>query len=106
MKVKKTIRNHNGTDSAELNQYACNGSFSYFDRLSFQLQIEKKQTPFTVTNLNTAHTGVFTYQPDECDWITGTANLKSRCKDDREYLSDKDSWWLKIQESSLDYDDK
>ena len=37
---KNTIRNLNATDSAELNQYFYNGSFIYFDRLIFQVQIE------------------------------------------------------------------
>ena len=37
------IRNVNGTDSAELNQNCYNGSFTHFDRMSFQVQIEKKQ---------------------------------------------------------------
>ena len=62
---KNVIRNLNVMDSAELNKYSCNGSFTYFDRLSFQVQIEKKQTPFSVTKLNTVHTGVFTHQPNK-----------------------------------------
>ena len=36
-------------------------SFTYSDRLSFQVQIEKKQTPFTETKLYTEHTPVFTF---------------------------------------------
>ena len=67
MNVKKSSRNPNGTDSAELNQNSNNGSFAYFDKLTFQAQIEKKQTPFTVTKLNTVHAGVFTYQPNNYD---------------------------------------
>ena len=35
------IRNVNGTDSAELNQSPYNGSSTYFDRLSFQVQIKR-----------------------------------------------------------------
>ena len=85
------IQNLNGTECPELNQYAYNGSFNDFDRLSFQVQIEKEEMPFTVTNLNTVHIGVFTYQPKHYDWITSTANLKSKCKDGREYLLDKDN---------------
>ena len=61
MNVKKTIRNLNGTDSAELNQFCKNASLTFFGRLSFQVQIEKKHMPFTVSKLNTVHTGVFTY---------------------------------------------
>ena len=64
---KNFVRNLNGTDNAELNQYSQNGSFTYFDRLSFQVQINKKQTSFTVTKLNTLHTGVFTYRQKNSD---------------------------------------
>ena len=39
---KNTIRYLNGRDSAELNQSFYNGSFSYFNRLSFQVQTEKE----------------------------------------------------------------
>ena len=39
---KNFVRDLNGTDSAERNQYAYDGSFIYLDRLSFQVQIEKK----------------------------------------------------------------
>ena len=46
---KKPIRNLSATVSVELNQYSYNGSFSYFEGLSFQVQIEKKQRPFTLT---------------------------------------------------------
>ena len=52
-----------------MNQYSYNGSATYFGRLSFQLQIEKKQMLFTVINLNTVHTGVFTYQAINFVWI-------------------------------------
>ena len=71
---KTIVRNLNGTDNAELNQYTYNGSFTYFDRLSFPVQIQKNQTLFTVTKLNTVHTGVFTYQPNTIDWFTSTGN--------------------------------
>ena len=78
------FRNLNSTDSAELNQKFLNRNVTYFHRMRFQVQIEKKRTPFTVTVLDTVHTGVFTYQPKSYDWITRTANSKSRCKDDQE----------------------
>ena len=60
---KNTIRNFIGTDSAERNQYSYIDSFTLFLRLNFQVQIEKKQTLFNVTKLNTVHNGVFTYKP-------------------------------------------
>ena len=47
---KNTIRNLNGTDSAELNEFFFIGYFNYFDRLSFQVQVEKKQMPFILIN--------------------------------------------------------
>ena len=42
------FRNPNGTNSAELNQNFYHVSFTFFDRLSFQVQIKNEQTPFTV----------------------------------------------------------
>ena len=45
------IREHNGTDSLELDQCFFLGFSIYFDRLNFQFQIEKKQTHFTVSKL-------------------------------------------------------
>ena len=49
--MQKIIRNLNGTDSVETNQKSYNGSFTYFEGQSFQNQIEKKKTPFTVSKL-------------------------------------------------------
>ena len=88
-------------DSAGLNQYSYRGSFTYFDTLGFQVEIEKKQTPFTITKLNTVHTGVFTYQPAKYEWITGLSNSESRCSDKQEYLIDKNSWSLIIEEINV-----
>ena len=64
---KNNIRNFKSTDSVELNQYFYNGSFTYFDGLSFQVQIEKKQLPSTVTKLNTVQIGISTDQPSNYD---------------------------------------
>ena len=72
MECKIFSLNFTGTDSAELNQYFYNGCSTCFDRLLFQVQTEKKQSPFAVTKLNIVYTGVFTYQPNSCDWITST----------------------------------
>ena len=58
---KKIFVNPNGNNNAELNQFSYNGSFSYFAKLSFQVQIEKRKTPITVTKLNVVNTGVLTY---------------------------------------------
>ena len=60
---KNFIRNRNGSDSAELNLFSYNGSFTLFDLRSLQVQTEKKQTTFIVTQQSTVHTGVLTYQP-------------------------------------------
>ena len=94
---KGIIRNLDGTDSAELNQFSYNGSFIYFDRLSFQVEIEEEQTPFTVTKMNTVQTGVLTYQLNIYDWITSIANSKSRFENDAEYLFDEESWSILIE---------
>ena len=75
---KTSIQNPNGTDSTELNQHFYNSSLNYFDRLSFQVQIEKKQTSFTVTNLNTVLIGVFNYQTNNYDWNTSIESIQSR----------------------------
>ena len=68
---KTAIHSLNGTDRAELNQYSCNGSLTVFDRLSSQVQTQKKQVPITVTELNTVDLDVFTHAPNSYDWITG-----------------------------------
>ena len=105
-KSKNINRNVNGTDRDELNQHSYNSSFTYFDTLGFQVQTEKTQTPITVSKLNTVHTGVFNYQPNNYDWITSAANSKSICKDDGKYLTDKESWSNIFKGTSRDYDDK
>ena len=56
--------------------------------------------------MNTVHIGVFTYQSNKYDWITGTANLKSRCNYDQENLIDKDSLSSFNEKNSLDCTDK
>ena len=63
LNAKKFIRNLNGTGSAEPNRNSFKSSFTYFDRLRFQLQIEKKKVPFAVTKMKTVRTGVFIYHP-------------------------------------------
>ena len=68
---KESIRNLKRTDPAEMKQSSYSGSFTYFDRLIFQVRTEQKQTTSTVTTLITAHTGVFIYQPKNNDWIIG-----------------------------------
>ena len=72
----------------------------------FQVQIEKKQTPITATNLNAIQTGILTHQPNIYDWISSTDVSKSRCLDVQKNLIDRDSWSLTIGKNSLDYDDK
>ena len=68
---KNFFQNLNGTDSVELKQYSYSGSVAFFDRLRFQVQIEKKQLPFTVTKLKNVHNGVFTHHPNKYDCIFG-----------------------------------
>ena len=87
---KNTIRNPNQMDSAELNQCFYNGFFTCLDSLSFQIAIEKKQTPSTITKLNFVQTTLFFSQPDTNNRITGLSYTKSRYFDKRECLIDKD----------------
>ena len=100
------IHNFNAIESLELNENCYNGSVTYFDRQSFQVQIEEKQTPFTANKLNNVNNGVFTYQPNDYELITSTENSKSRYSDEQIYLKDKDSCSLILQKISLDYDDE
>ena len=97
---------HKWTDSAELNCYSYKIYFTYFDRITFQVQVEKKQIPITVTKLNIVPTGVITYQHINYDWITGPENSNLQCGDYEEFFVDKYSWSLTIDEISLDYDHK
>ena len=50
-----------------MNQICFDASFTWFERLSVQLLIENQQIPFTVTKLNSVHTGLYTHQPDKKD---------------------------------------
>ena len=99
------IGNFNGMDSAELDQHFYNGFCIFSDGLSFQVQIDKNQLSFTVTELNTVHFGVFTYQLYNYDWVVKTLLSKSRCKDDKIYRVDNDIWSLKNEEIYLNCDD-
>ena len=60
--------------------------------MNFQVEIEKNQTPYTVTKLNTVHTGVFTFQQNKYDRNVSAANEKASYLDDQEKLIDKGSW--------------
>ena len=99
---KNIIQKLNGTDFAERNQFTQKGSFTYFDRLGFHVQNEKKHIPFSLINLNKVHTGVFVYKPFIYHWITGPEKSKSRCSDDEESLIDKGSRSKISREISLD----
>ena len=60
-----------------------------------------------MTKLTTVHRVVFTYQTDNRDWIPEKGdNPHSRCSEKKEYLTDRDSWSLTIEEILLYYDDK
>ena len=80
-----------GTDTADLNKFPSNLCFTFFDRVNFHVQNEKKQTPVTVTKLNTVHTGVFIYQPYSRDRITSTEKWTTKCNDDNDYPIDENS---------------
>ena len=67
---KIVVWNQNGTVSPEPTQFFYGGSLTCFERLSFQVQIEMKQTPFTGTKLDTVHTGGNTYQQKNYRWKT------------------------------------
>ena len=60
---KQKIRNLIERDNPELNRYVYDGSFTFFDTLRFQNQIEKI-TKFTVTKLKTVPIALLTYQPN------------------------------------------
>ena len=77
---KNLIRNLNGTVSAEVIQSSYCDYSSYFDRLSFQVQIEKNTNVLHCNQVNTVCTGVFTYKTNSYNWTAITANSKSRCK--------------------------
>ena len=78
-----SIRNPNGTDSADLNQNSANCSPMYFDGVSFLVPFEKNQTHFAVTKLNSVHNDLFFYQPNNYDEICGAIIATSRCLDDQ-----------------------
>ena len=102
---KKFNRSPNAMDSPELNQYAFKQSFTYFDRLCFQVAIEEGQFPATVTKVITVHTAAFTHQPDKYNWNTDPSITKPKCPDKQENLTDKDCWSIVFEELSLDCDD-
>ena len=62
--------------------------------------------PFTITKLNTVHTGVFIYQPKIDGWIVGPENSYAWCLDEKEYLIDKDNWPSFNEEIFQDFDDR
>ena len=86
------IRNLNSTHSGELSQYSHNGSFTYIERLCFQSQFEKTQTPVIVTKLYIVPIRVFNNQLKHFDWSTATDNSKSRFTAKDENIMDKESW--------------
>ena len=104
---KNTTLNLNGTDRPQLNQYFYNCSFTCLDGLRFLVQNEKnEQMPFSVTNLTTVHTVVFTYQPINYDWYVSPKSLYSRYLIDKGYSFDEHSWSVFLEKISLVCDDK
>ena len=94
---KNNTPNVGGTDSAELYQFSDNGCFTWFNRLSFQVQIERKT--------GAIHCKLFEHCTNWCvpshqnnyDWITTTAKSKLRCKYDQESLIDENIWSKKLK---------
>ena len=52
---RKISQTQNRTASAELNQYCYNGYFTYFDRLSFQIQTEREKNAIHCNQKWTLH---------------------------------------------------
>ena len=95
---KNTIGNLNGMDSAELDQYSSKGfPFVVLDWV-FKFKLKR--------NIIVVHTGVLTWQSSNFDWIIGPENTSSRNSDDKNFLIDKFSWSLIIEEGSMIYGDK
>ena len=59
--MQNFIRNLEGMQSPQQNQFSYKSSFIEFQRLLFQVQIEKKETLLTVTKLNSVGTGVLSF---------------------------------------------
>ena len=101
------IRYLNATDSNELNNYNIRNSFSFFDDSEYQNKIEHIQKPFRVEQLNAWHIGTFVYDKRYPDWIVNfTQNHYSRCRSDREHLTTRKSWKLRITKAEITYDDR
>ena len=69
--------------------------------MNFQVQINEKQTLFTVFKLNTVQAALFTYHPENFDWYTGPFNSNSICSDYQECPFHKDIWSINFEEITL-----
>ena len=104
---KNMIRYLNATDSNELNNYNIQSSFSFFDDSDYQNKNEHIQKPFRVKQLNAWHIGTFVYDEHYPDWIVNfTQNHYLRCRSDREHLTTRKSWKLRITKAEITYDDR
>ena len=67
-----------------------------------------KETSFIHSNQreNCTFWVVFTCLPKIYDWVTGPSTSKSKRSDDQDYVIDKDSWSIKIDDISPDYHEK
>ena len=72
------IQNLSSTDSTEVNKVSYNGSLTLFDRLSFRVRIESKQTPFNVTK-KTVY--ILVYSPMNLKNMIGLLVLKNQSQD-------------------------
>ena len=69
LECKNLIRHLNGTDNKILNNFNYNKIFTLLEDHSFQEQLERFQTPFTVYQYNKIYTGTFTYMPADKTWM-------------------------------------
>ena len=107
IECKNMIRYLNATDSNELNNYNIQSSFSSFDDSDYQNIIERVQQPLRIDKLNAWFIGTFVYDKHDQDWIVNfTQNYYSRCRSDREHLTTRQSWKLRITNAEVTYDNK
>ena len=68
LECKNLIRHFTGTDNIISNNFTYNKIFTLLEDHSFQEQLERFQTPFTIYQFNKMYTGTFTYMPADKTW--------------------------------------
>ena len=76
------------------------------DRLGFQVEIEKRQTEFTVRKMKIVQTVLLTHQHLNYNWIISPADTNTRCSDKQEFSIDKGSESIIIEDGLVDSDFK